>query len=208
MLDTSRVRRGAEAAAIVGGVPPGAGAPHGAMHGAPLLELRGIVRAWRAGDARCGAIVRALRGLDFLLHAGELVALAGAAGAGKSTLLLCAAGLARVDAGTVGGVGAGRVAYVGPASEWARRAMAAVDRGAMVLLLDVLDAPALASPRAVAALAGGAAAAGLAVVVASRDAALLPAFASRLVVLERGRVAREGRPFEALRAARDDRRRA
>jgi putative ABC transport system ATP-binding protein len=45
--------------------------------------------------------VRALRGVDLTLHAGEFVALMGPSGCGKSTFLQVAAGLERADAGSI-----------------------------------------------------------------------------------------------------------
>ena len=94
---------------------------------------------------------------------------------------------------------AGRTTYVGPGhDDWAFRALAAVERGARAVALDVLDAPALASPRAVAALAGRLATLGVAVLVAARDPAMLPAFANRLVTLHHGRIARDVAPLHTL----------
>jgi ribose transport system ATP-binding protein len=58
-----------------------------------LLELRGIAKAFGG--------VRALRGIDFAVGAGEIVGLVGGNGAGKSTLMKIAAGVYRPDAGTV-----------------------------------------------------------------------------------------------------------
>lgn len=66
-----------------------------------VLALRALDKAWRAGTAECAGAVRALGGIDLDLHAGEIVGVLGGAGAGKTTLLLCAAGLARPDAGSV-----------------------------------------------------------------------------------------------------------
>ena len=180
---------------------------------APLLELRGVVHHWRAGAGSCTATVRALRGVDLAVRAGEVLALTGLSGAGKTTLMLCAAGIARADEGTVAGDAAGRAVYVGAGgplrasrhASWMRRALAAIDRGARVLLLDVLDPPELASPRAVAAFAGGAASLGLAVVVAARDSAALPAFASRVVTLAAGRVVSAVDPLALVRAGRSSR---
>ena len=166
--------------------------------GPAALELRGIVQSWRAGAGACAAAVRALRGVDLVVRTGDVVALSGGAGAGKTTLLLCAAGLVRPDAGCVAGSAAGRACYVGGDGAWTRHATDAIARGARALLLDVLDAPGLASPRAVAAFAGSAAAAGLAVVVAARDPANLPAFASRLLTLAEGRVVASAAPLATV----------
>jgi heme exporter protein A len=60
---------------------------------APLLEARGITRAFGAQ--------RALRGVDLRLGPGEAVAVAGPNGAGKTTLLRILAGLMRPTTGEV-----------------------------------------------------------------------------------------------------------
>jgi ABC-type sugar transport system ATPase subunit len=60
---------------------------------APLLEMRGIEKSFPG--------VRALRGVDLELHAGEMVALLGENGAGKSTLIKVLAGAHRPDAGVI-----------------------------------------------------------------------------------------------------------
>ena len=165
-----------------------------------LLELRDVSRTWRAGAGSGSVTARALRDVSLTVRAGEVLALTGAPGAGKTTLLLCAAGLARPDAGWV--TGARGAEYVDGCEGWAERALAAVGGGASVLLLDVLDAPTLASPRSVAELAGDAAGQGLGVLVAARDPASLPAFATRLVTLAAGRVVGAVRPLASLLAPR------
>ena len=59
----------------------------------PLLSGTGLVRNYGATPA--------LRGIDFAVGEGEIVAVTGPSGCGKSTLLHCLSGILRVDAGTV-----------------------------------------------------------------------------------------------------------
>ena len=59
----------------------------------PLLEARGIVKSFGR--------VRALRGADFTVYPGEVVALIGDNGAGKSTLVKILAGVQPPDAGEI-----------------------------------------------------------------------------------------------------------
>ena len=66
-------------------------------HVEPVLQLRGVRKTYAADVAP----VRALRGVDLEVGAGELVALMGPSGCGKSTLLHLAAGLDRADEGAV-----------------------------------------------------------------------------------------------------------
>jgi putative ABC transport system ATP-binding protein len=50
---------------------------------APIIELRGISKIYRMGEIE----VRALHDVDFVVRAGEMVAIMGASGSGKSTML-------------------------------------------------------------------------------------------------------------------------
>ena len=49
----------------------------------PVMQVRGVSKTYRLGEVE----VRALRGVDLDLQAGELVVILGASGSGKSTLL-------------------------------------------------------------------------------------------------------------------------
>ena len=65
--------------------------------GSIVLDVRGVRRTFEAENAP----VRALRGADFQMGAGEFVAIMGPSGCGKSTLLNLIAGLDRADEGTI-----------------------------------------------------------------------------------------------------------
>ncbi len=61
-----------------------------------MVELRGVSRRYALG----GVVVTALREVDFVVHAGEMVAILGASGSGKSTLMNTLGLLDRPDEGT------------------------------------------------------------------------------------------------------------
>lgn len=63
----------------------------------PIAELVGVERTYRRGSLA----VPALRGVDFRLVAGELVAIVGPSGCGKSTLLNVLSAVDRADSGRV-----------------------------------------------------------------------------------------------------------
>jgi ABC-2 type transport system ATP-binding protein len=65
--------------------------------GAAGIQLRGLVRSFASPSGR----VRAVRGVDLSIDAGETVALLGPNGAGKSTLIDMLLGLLAPDTGTV-----------------------------------------------------------------------------------------------------------
>jgi putative ABC transport system ATP-binding protein len=74
--------------------------------GTPLVELRGVTKAYREGDSE--RVV--LRGVDATIHRGELCVLVGRSGSGKSTLLNLIGGIDVPTAGdvVVDGVSLGR----------------------------------------------------------------------------------------------------
>lgn len=59
----------------------------------PVLEVRDLVRSFEG--------VRAVRGVSFALHPGEIVGLVGENGAGKSTLVKMLTGVTQPDSGTI-----------------------------------------------------------------------------------------------------------
>ncbi|MDR2159832.1 MAG: ABC transporter ATP-binding protein [Treponema sp.] len=67
----------------------------------PVIEMRGITRIYRPGGRHGGgAVVNALRGLDFDAGAGEFVAIMGPSGSGKSTLMHILGCLDKPDGGS------------------------------------------------------------------------------------------------------------
>ncbi len=62
-----------------------------------ILVASGVEKTYRTGDHH----VRALRGLDLRVGAGEFLTVMGPSGHGKTTLLNCLSGLDTIDSGTV-----------------------------------------------------------------------------------------------------------
>lgn len=69
----------------------------------PLLSVTGLHKAFGENQV--------LKGIDFTVHSGEVVALIGPSGSGKTTALRCLNGLEIADAGTVGFTGGPEVSF-------------------------------------------------------------------------------------------------
>ena len=97
-----------------------------------MLVLHRVTRVLVAGVAGCEARVRVLDSASLRVGRHEFVAITGASAGERALVLLCAAGLARVDAGAV--IARGHRRYV-RARELARA------RDDEILLVDDADAP-------------------------------------------------------------------
>ena len=73
--------------------------------------MRGLVKTYRTGERE----VRAVRGIDVSVRAGETVALLGPNGAGKSTTIDMMLGLTRPDDGSIAVLAAHRTPPSPPA---------------------------------------------------------------------------------------------
>ncbi len=62
-----------------------------------IIRAAGVVKTYDTGTSK----VQALRGIDFAVGRGEMVAVMGPSGCGKTTLLNCLSGLDNVDDGTI-----------------------------------------------------------------------------------------------------------
>ncbi len=114
----------------------------------PIVEVRGLKRTFD----RDTAPVRALRGVDLTVSAGEFVAVTGPSGCGKSTLLSIIAGLDVADEGTVVVAGAEMGALDGDARAIHRRTAI----GVVFQFFNLLDSMTAAQNVAIAAMLAGA----------------------------------------------------
>src|SRR5579864_3823221 len=62
-----------------------------------IIEATDLRKTYRTGHLR----VEALRGVDFAVNRGEMVAIMGASGSGKTTLMNCLSGMDEFDGGEV-----------------------------------------------------------------------------------------------------------
>ncbi len=62
-----------------------------------IIQARNVVKTYDTGNAR----LHALKGIDFAVKRGEMVAVMGPSGCGKTTLLNCLSGLDDIDEGTI-----------------------------------------------------------------------------------------------------------
>ena len=70
---------------------------NGRAHDDVIIRAEGVVKTYETGTTT----VRALRGVDFAVRRGEMVAVMGPSGCGKTTLLNCLSGLDEVDSGRI-----------------------------------------------------------------------------------------------------------
>src|SRR6266511_3014785 len=62
-----------------------------------IVQARGVRKTYHGGDVP----VEALRGVDFAVRRGEMVAIMGPSGCGKTTLLNCLSGIDSIDGGEI-----------------------------------------------------------------------------------------------------------
>ena len=136
-----------------------------------MLLLHRVSRALVAGAAGCEVRVRVLDAVTLRVARGDFIVITGGSACERTLVLLCAAGLARVDAGAV--IARGRRRYV-------RDADFSAARSGELLLVDHADGA--AARRAIA----HARASGATIVAATSDAAPLERMATRLVSLRHG----------------------
>jgi ABC-type lipoprotein export system ATPase subunit len=62
-----------------------------------MIQAEGVIKTYDTGTTK----IEALRGLDFAVDRGEMVAVMGPSGCGKTTLLNCLSGLDEIDSGRI-----------------------------------------------------------------------------------------------------------
>ncbi|HUG15269.1 MAG TPA: ATP-binding cassette domain-containing protein, partial [Thermomicrobiales bacterium] len=75
---------------------PPAAAP-GAWDAEAIIQAHGVVKTYNTGKLRAPA----LRGVNFAVERGDMVAIMGPSGCGKTTLLNCLSGLDTIDEGQI-----------------------------------------------------------------------------------------------------------
>lgn len=78
-------------------LPDAAAPPAGAGDADWIVEAHDVRKIYRGGDVP----VDALRGVDFRVRRGEMVAIMGPSGCGKTTLLNCLSGIDSIDGGVI-----------------------------------------------------------------------------------------------------------
>jgi putative ABC transport system ATP-binding protein len=65
--------------------------------GGPIISATSVIKTYDTGTSR----ITALRGIDFAVQPGEMIAVMGPSGCGKTTLLNCLSGLDDIDSGSI-----------------------------------------------------------------------------------------------------------
>lgn len=179
----------------------------------PSLSIHQIWKTYRAGAGRCRAHAEALRGVDLVIQAGEIVGVVGGRGSGKTTLLRCTAGLLKPDAGTIawGGTDGAttadrfRAEYVEgggrPGDVCRRIERHASAPPALLVIDDAFTDPSPTIRAALVALLRRLAATGSAVVASARARSELRGLGARIIQLHAGHVVsayRHGAPHRSL----------
>ena len=153
-----------------------------------VFSARSLSKTYRAGLNGCTASARALEDVHLDIAQGEIVAIVGPANAGKTTLLQCVAGLLAPDRGRIEPIVPDIVTYVQSPLEFTR--LRAEDESRSLTIIDNVDVAErdVGSAFALATAARSTRASGSAMLLAARDSRLVANLATRILVLERGRL--------------------